>query len=609
MLGIYCRISNKKAKRDDYSIDEQKESGIECAKALGLSYKMFVDKGISGTKEEITDRPEFALMIDGMEKGEITHVYCIDQSRLERNNLIWAIFSATCIKHDVEYYPSGKKLDLNDPTDKLVADVLSATNSMYAKLTGLKVSASIKRRVEQGIPVGMIPYGYKRDENKMFVIDEEQAKVVRMIYDLSRSGKGSYTIANTLNEKEYKTKYHDYGGVMHRKDAYTKKVTEFKKDETKWRGNVIHDMIINTCYKGEYRTKYSLVDVPAIVSPEIWEETNDNLQNNKKNVGKKEKYKYLLNGIIYCAKCGKDVVGKRRLINRDNSYKCKGKVYPNALCDLRAISIPNLESFIIKHLFVDKNLKEILINAPNNNKETTRLRLELKNVKKELKDVQRKERIAYDLLFTDDDFKDDKEIKKRITEAKNRKEQLEVQLENLERIIHDREYSSRQERTLKYIKDYTNKISFADLKRLIHGLIESIQVNHIKEEGRRGNHIIRIKYRDYEEYSTFMTDWRYKKWYWLSRSRIGATNEEELQEDRESQKALYEYIGVPSNPEELKVYVNSKDDLTAEEKEKFINDIEKEYNEGSEVSVGMHHIIELNEEDMVYFDLLPKSPE
>lgn len=47
MLGIYCRTS--KNRPDKYTLENQREAGIQCALNLGLQYKVYEDDGISGT--------------------------------------------------------------------------------------------------------------------------------------------------------------------------------------------------------------------------------------------------------------------------------------------------------------------------------------------------------------------------------------------------------------------------------------------------------------------------------------------------------------------------------------------------------------------------------
>ncbi|NBR56427.1 MAG: recombinase family protein [Chitinophagia bacterium] len=90
MLGIYCRTS--KSREEKYTLETQKAGGLKCASKLGLDYYIYEDDGISGTKDE-NSRAGLALLFSDMKKGRITAVYCIDQSRIERDTDIWQVFS------------------------------------------------------------------------------------------------------------------------------------------------------------------------------------------------------------------------------------------------------------------------------------------------------------------------------------------------------------------------------------------------------------------------------------------------------------------------------------------------------------------------------------
>ena len=169
---------------------------LQKQKVLNLNLR---DGCISGTKDEIKDRPEFALMLDSIKKGLITKVFCFDQSRIERNNRIWNLFTYTMIKYHCQYYPGGKFLDLDIPENKLFTGILSLTNEFYATLTGQKVKLAHTANAQRGKFHGLTAYGYTRDENGYLQIREDQAEIVRRIFKLSEEGIGVYTIARQLN--------------------------------------------------------------------------------------------------------------------------------------------------------------------------------------------------------------------------------------------------------------------------------------------------------------------------------------------------------------------------------------------------------------------------
>ena len=93
MLGIYCRTS--KQRDEKYTLESQKSGGIKCAQELGLEYIIYVDDGISGTKDEHI-RDGLSMLFSDMKKNRLTAVYCYDQGRIERENGIWDVFQMLC---------------------------------------------------------------------------------------------------------------------------------------------------------------------------------------------------------------------------------------------------------------------------------------------------------------------------------------------------------------------------------------------------------------------------------------------------------------------------------------------------------------------------------
>src|SRR5690606_38084962 len=90
MLGIYCRISREKEEGKNVSIPDQKKKGVAKAKELSLDHEFYIDEGISGTLP-INERPEFFRLIGDIAEGKITHLFAVDQSRIERSPEIRSI--------------------------------------------------------------------------------------------------------------------------------------------------------------------------------------------------------------------------------------------------------------------------------------------------------------------------------------------------------------------------------------------------------------------------------------------------------------------------------------------------------------------------------------
>lgn len=578
MLGIYTRISGNKEEGKDTSIEIQTEKGVSVARMLGLSYKVYTDIGISGAKDEIEDRPAFAQMLDDVKHDIITGVWVLDQSRLERSPSVWQLFQIIAIDKKTKYYPNGIETDLSDPMIQFSTGVLSLVNRLYTQLTRQKVNLTFDKRAEQGLTHGLTPYGYDKGEDKKFVINEEEAQVVRRMYDLSLSGIGTYTIANILNKDGVPTKYNKLKTInkaIRRKDSYTKEITIYDKTKIQWRGNVIYDMLKNTTYKGirtwnkpkretaKQKTKKALgepkqvieVEVPEIVSAELWDKVNRNLADNKQKAGKRSEFKYLLNGLITCGCCNKEYRGKKRLANKDSAYKC---VAIGKCPESRGISIIRFENFIINHLFLNKNLKELIASLPVNNEIGVELKQRLNNAEAELeKKKLLKKRL---LLFVDDESAgNDEEVLRQFNQVNRDIDNLKYKIDILKEQLQEAEFAKVKFDTA--INEYKLTTGFEDTKRLIHSLIKRIIVKHVKQSS-GGIFLIQIDYKGFDERSIFQTDWFSTKWNWLHYYRNTAYTTEQLAEDRDLLRATYDFKGIEYSEEEIEAFTGYESSST-----------------------------------------------
>ena len=97
-----------------------------------------------------------------------------------------------------------ENIDTLDASGELLLTILSALAQEESNSISKNISWSIQKRFQEGIAFGnpRSVYGYTDGEtNKDWVIVEEQAKVVRFIFDEFLLGKSSYKISNELNGK------------------------------------------------------------------------------------------------------------------------------------------------------------------------------------------------------------------------------------------------------------------------------------------------------------------------------------------------------------------------------------------------------------------------
>lgn len=390
MLAIYTRLSQE----DDNSnsIENQIREGKSYAAKCNMPFQIYNEgQGVSG-RNEIKDRPKLDQLMKDMKVGNISTVWMRNQNRLERNSMTFHVFANLVRTQNIKVVIGEKEMDWNDPSNFLQSSIMTAINSYQAELQSFQTKKSLLDNAKEGKAFGIIPYGYKADDKGFLVINDEEVKTVKRIYELSLSGKGTKSIADLLNDEGVPTRYATLKeGSISTVNKHTGKVTTRSKTDVKWAGNTVRGIIANTIYKGDRNWGDNIFEAPAIFDSHYWQKVNDNLKNNSNNRGKSVEHKYMLKGILECAICGRNYYGRTRQNKKDNYYMCSSKRHKHETCTNRSINIDVLESFVWETLFEDEGMYQKMVQTFKSGG-TEERRKELRNLitshKQALKDLE-----------------------------------------------------------------------------------------------------------------------------------------------------------------------------------------------------------------------------
>jgi len=453
MLGIYCRISKEKEEGKDRSINDQKLLGIELSQALKIPYKIYIDEGISGTKE-IKDRPQFSKLLEDIEEGLITQVYSYDQSRLERNPQVRFALKKLLKENNIILHTESGQVDLHDDESEMFGDIVSIMNSYYVRMTKKKIKSVIKRNVGEGKIHGLPAYGFTQDENNLLVINEKEAKVIKKIYELNLKGWGHNRIKEYLIQNE---------------------IPNSRKGR-KWGKSSVGQILKNPIYKGVRIFGGVEYKCPKIIKPEFWKQVQDS----KNKSGKGNKYKYLLNNSLKCGKCGSPYTGKY-LQKSNNYYRCVSKQYKGFSCNNRGITQPVLEHFIWDMCFLDDHLEKILLKWFDNSPEDKLQKIEKKinAVQKNIFTLQQRRSKAVSLTLDGTLTRND--VKSELNKIDNKINTLELLLGNEKDTL---SVYKKGESKIKTFKNNINKVyyytSFNMKQEFIQKWIKVIKIDYNK---------------------------------------------------------------------------------------------------------------------------------
>ena len=399
---VYARFSSDNQR--DESIDAQLRAIDEyCEKNNIQIVKIFVDRAKSATS---ANRPEFLNMIKYCEADNtgISMVIVHKLDRFSRNKYDSARYKHKLKSNGIRVVSVLERLD-ESPESVIMESVLEGMAEYYSLnlarevMKGLKESA-LKNQTHLG---GTPPLGYDVAYDKTYIINEEEAQAVRIIFDRYVNGYSYSKIIDELNELGYRT----------------------KRENKKFGKNSLYSILTNEKYTGVYvfnKTQRKGVNgkrnghkiksedeiiriegaMPKIIDNDVFQQAQEMIKKRKKTPGAhKATTFYLLTGIIRCGECNATMQGNKRLDKCRNeyvSYRCSCRKQKRD-CDNKEIRRDELEEFVLteleKHVLNDeaipilsKELNERLKTKSNSNQEMlTNFRNKLDKVNKEIENI------------------------------------------------------------------------------------------------------------------------------------------------------------------------------------------------------------------------------
>jgi site-specific DNA recombinase len=449
---------------------------------------------VSGAKDR-KDRKEISRLVTYLDENtDVRGVLISELTRLGRNSIdvlklieeiteknVW-IYS---LKENIHTFnPDGSK----STTGALMLNILTGIaehereTTLYRSIAGLQHSTGVLNRWVGGV---FLPYGYQREDKKL-VIDEDQSKVVKLIFSLYLEGNGVQRIANELNRQKIPTRYN----LSLHKESLKINDRIIKKEDFNWKDGTIYSILTNPVYIGEKMGSGQLEGIklssPSIIEKDVFDSVQKGLKN--KQVKRTTKFFYLFQNKFYCGCCGRTYYPHKRTpkeenkVSKDSRYVCLSKRYKET-CDNFGIGISKVNDGVWSVL---RNNKKEIDNILNLNSENVKsiedqiitLNQEAELTLKELKSLENKEKKLVDLFLSDSI---DKILyTTRYNEITNKKRTLSSKMTDLnDELITKQKFNEKQSninyqlRTIKDNKRILKKVIDEVVNKLIiHPIIE-----------------------------------------------------------------------------------------------------------------------------------------
>ena len=200
-VAIYARVSTEhEAQLSALENQIQYYNGILKAHEEWELYDRYIDEGITGTS--VRKRKNFMRMMADAISGKFDLIITREVSRFARNTVDTLQQTRLLKKNGVEvYFTEDNIWTMNDDDGELKLTLMATLAQNESKKTSVRVKAGQAMSFENGVFYGNGNIlGYDRD-GKDLVINEEQAKTVRMIFDLYLAGNGIRKIQYELENR------------------------------------------------------------------------------------------------------------------------------------------------------------------------------------------------------------------------------------------------------------------------------------------------------------------------------------------------------------------------------------------------------------------------
>ncbi len=494
----YLRLSKEDGdKEESDSIISQKNIIESKIKELGNNFELvdfYIDDGYTGLN---TNRPSFQNMLKDIESKKVNTIITKDLSRLSRNSFEANYYiELYFLERNIRYISILDNVDTflkNSNNDMIQFKTL--INDWYSKDISRKVKSGVWARKEKGLYLSSrAPFGYSKskDNKNKLIINQEQAKIVKLIFEKFDNGEKQVDIARYLKENKYlaPSSYNDRGVLRKNVYNWSSSIGKILRNKV-YLGHTEYGKRINLSYKSK-KVKYMPRDEWKIVEnthePIIDEELFERAQRklNVEGKTKSQKYEWLLNGLVYCKECESQMILKveytssgtiksKRLHCLEGTRK-NGKVFCNRKS--KGISEETITKIVLKSIakkiekFTHSDKIENLILKQYNENNTQMYDDTIKNLESQLVKVEKNIASLYEdyknELLDEDDYK---RFYKNEIERKN---SIKI---NITRLIDERD--NRPTLSLEKLKTLINELSNVDkwTKDTLDDIIYNVEVD------------------------------------------------------------------------------------------------------------------------------------
>ena len=283
--ALYIRVSTLEQAQEGYSIGAQKERLLAYCKAQDWAVaEFYIDGGYSGSN---LDRPGIQKLVSEVASFDLVLVMKLDRlSRSQRDTL--HLIEDVFLPNKVDFVSMSESFDTSTPFGRAMIGILSVFAQLEREQIKERTYMGKLERAKEGLYHGgaFYPVGYDYVDGRL-AVNEYEAAQVRKIYEWYLDGESPEKIAERLRTQGYTNRYGSWS-------------------ETSGRLSVLR-ILSSEVYLGTMKFGSVVVENahPAIIDRASFDRVTAIRMKRREIYGDAPyKTKYMLSGVLYCARCG-----------------------------------------------------------------------------------------------------------------------------------------------------------------------------------------------------------------------------------------------------------------------------------------------------------------
>lgn len=455
IAAAYIRVSTDD--QTELSPDSQIKQIREYAKRNDIivpSEFVFSDEGISG--KDTKKRVGFNKMI-GVAKSKPKPFECIllwKFSRFARNREDSILYKSMLRKQlGIDVISISENIG-DDKMSILIEALIEAMDEYYSINLAEEVKRGMTEKASRGGVVAGPVLGYNV-ENKKYIINEETAPIVQMIFNEFLSGLGCREIATKLNAQGMKTR---------RGNLFENRTVEYTLRNPVYIGKIRWNPTGRTYY--DFKSPDLMIvegTHEPIIEKQAWEQAQIKLDKTKRMYAKSSSVNppnvFMLQGLVKCSNCGSTLC-------KSTSQGIQCHSYTKSKCNVsHYISMPKIEGLVISIIEHSLSTGDFELNRKKPTQQASKIDV---LIKKEYYKLQRV-KTAYEEGI--DSIEEYKSNKSKIIEAIKHLE-AKQQLEPNDEVKFKNKFMDKSKNIVSLLRD--DKISQEEKNKLLRSFIEKI---------------------------------------------------------------------------------------------------------------------------------------